>query len=137
MADVGDPGIDSGIVESHAVDDRFLRDEAEQPRLGVSRLRARRDGADFNVPETEPAERVDRVALLVEAGGQAHAVGKPEPHHFHRLRGGGGLQQAEDAGFFRHAQRGHAEVVGGLGIETEQAGAEQRIKRVDHAHKVG
>jgi hypothetical protein len=48
------------------------------------RLRARRDGADFEEAEAQLGQTVDMVAVLVQAGGQADRVGELEAHDVDR-----------------------------------------------------
>ena len=79
-ADVGDARVDARVVEAHAVDDCLVGDEPEQARLGIPRLRTRRDRADLDEAEAEPPERVDGVALLVEPRREADAVRKLQAH---------------------------------------------------------
>jgi hypothetical protein len=74
------------VVEAHAVDQRFGLCQAEQPRTGVSALRARRDRADFDKAEAERGERIDVFAILVETGREAHRVRKVDSHHVARAR---------------------------------------------------
>lgn len=71
--------VDAVVVETHAIDDRVGLRQAEQARPGIARLRSRSDGADLDEAETELAEPVDGVAVLVQARGQPHRVGKPRP----------------------------------------------------------
>src|SRR5438128_1838140 len=47
----------AGIVEAHPVDDRAVWNEPEQPRLRVPGLRARRDAADLDPPESQGKPR--------------------------------------------------------------------------------
>jgi len=81
--DIRHADIDARVVEAHPVDDGLLRDQPEQPRLRISNLRPRRDGADLDAAEAQPAERVDRVAFLVQPRRQTDAVGKFQAHHLH------------------------------------------------------
>ena len=78
--------VDPQVVEAHAVDDCGGLRQAEQPRLGVARLRARRDGADFDETEAQLGKAVDGRAILVQAGGQADRVGEVQAHDRNRQR---------------------------------------------------
>ncbi len=80
----GQQVIDAEVVEAHAVDDRLGFRQTEQARLGVARLRARGDGADFDKAETQLGEAVDGRAVLVQTGGQAHRVREVQAHDIHR-----------------------------------------------------
>src|SRR5690606_37016872 len=84
---VGDQRIDAVIVEAHAVDDALHLGQPEHAWARVPWLRAGRDGADLEEAEAEPGESVDRLAVLVEAGGQPDAVGKAQTHDFGGCRG--------------------------------------------------
>src|SRR5436190_60741 len=61
-------GSNTGIVESHAVYDGFLFHDPEESRLVVPRLRPRRQGSDFDMPESDGAKAIDGFARLVESG---------------------------------------------------------------------
>ena len=50
--------------------------QAEQARLRIAGLRARRDRAAFDEAEAERREAVDVRGVLVEAGGEADAIGE-------------------------------------------------------------
>ncbi|MNR15766.1 hypothetical protein D3C85_1323220 [compost metagenome] len=63
------------VVEAHAVDDGPVFGQTEQARLGVAGLRARRDRAAFHGAEAEPRQAVQRLAVLVQTGGQTDRVG--------------------------------------------------------------
>src|SRR5690606_17557626 len=75
--------VDAVVVEAHAVDDGLGFRQAEQARLRVARLRARRHGADLGEAETQLAETVDGVAVLVQTGGQSDRVGEFQTHDLH------------------------------------------------------
>lgn len=122
---VREQDVDAVVVEAHAIDDAPHLGQAEHARAGVARLRARRDRADLEEAETEAGEAVDRLAVLVEPGGEADAVGKAQAHDLdraRRLRLGGGQQLA---GIVQAMQ---GEVVGGLGVEREQEGAGEFVE---------
>ena len=82
-----DEALDAVVVEAHAVDQALRRHEAEQARLRVAGLRARRDGAGLDVAEAEGPERVDVRGVLVHAGGEPHRVAEGEAHGLHRQVG--------------------------------------------------
>ena len=62
--------------QAHGVGERLRFGVADQPRIGVARTRLRHDGADRQEAETKPGQRADELAVLVEAGGEAHGAGK-------------------------------------------------------------
>ena len=102
--------------------------QAEQARLRVARLRPRRDGADLEEAEAQRGQRVDVLAVLVEAGGQADGVGEVEPHHAHRLAGGHGAGDGQ-VQRQRRAHAGEGQVVGGFGVEREEDGAGEAVEQ--------
>ena len=117
LLDVADQGVDAVVVETHPVDDALDLGQPEHARLGVARLRARGDRADFDEAAAHAGEAVDGFAVLVEAGGEADAVGELQPHHLDRRGGdrfGGGQHPAGEV------QAGEGGFVGGLRIEGEQ-----------------
>src|SRR5204862_7937287 len=81
---VGDEGVGADVVEAEAVDDRFALRNAEQARARIARLRAGRDGADFDEAETERGHRVDVLGILVEARGEADRIRELETHGAYR-----------------------------------------------------
>jgi hypothetical protein len=62
--------------QAHGVGKRFRFGVADQPRIGMARTGLRHDGADREEAETENAQRGNKLAVLVEAGGEAHGAGK-------------------------------------------------------------
>ena len=136
-ADVLDADVDAWIVEAHAVDDRLLLDQAEQPGFRVSRLRTRGDRAHFNAAEAQAAERVDRVSFLVQASGEADSVRKFQAHDFHRrakfvIR----RNEAQQTGLFGDPQGAHTDMVGDFRIQAEQQGTGEGIHCVEHERKL-
>src|SRR5690606_3468686 len=68
---------------AHAAADGLGLGQPEQARLGVARLRARRDGAELDEAEAEAPKGVDGIAVLVQTGGQADRVGEFQAHDLH------------------------------------------------------
>ena len=85
-------GIRTAVVEAHAIDERPITDQPEQPRRRIAGLRDRRDGADLDVAESEVAETSHREAVLVEAGGDTEWRREREPE---RLDGQGRVGRGE------------------------------------------
>src|SRR5574337_292668 len=124
-ADVGDQGIDAVVVEAHAVDDALYLGQPEQAGPRIAGLRAGGDGADLQKTEAQPGQAVDGLAVLVQAGSQAHPVREAHTHHLHRPgleRFSGGQQAAGQV------QAGEGGVVGVLGVETEEQGAHKFVE---------
>jgi hypothetical protein len=71
--------IDALVVESHTVDQGAFLRNPEHARLWVAGLRPRRHRAQFDVAEAHGAERIEIVAVLVEAGSQSQRVSKLQP----------------------------------------------------------
>jgi hypothetical protein len=67
------------IVEAEAIDHRAIFAEAEQPRLVVARLRARRDRSDLDETEAERQHVRGHFRVLVEAGCEANRRAEVEP----------------------------------------------------------
>ncbi len=67
------------IVEAHAVDERAVRDEPEQPLLGVAGLRLPRHRADLDVVEAQHRHAVDGDRVLVEARGEPEGAVHAQP----------------------------------------------------------
>ena len=99
--------------------------QAEQARLGVAGLRARRDGADFDEAEAERGQRVDVVAVLVQPGGQADRVGEGQSHHGAGRCFDARREQAQQAQPVGIPDGTHAEAVGGFSVEAEKHGADE------------
>jgi hypothetical protein len=81
---LGQPGGECGgsvVVEAHPVEQRPVVRQPEEPRGRVTRLRARGDGADLGVAETQCAPGIEARSVFVEAGGQAQRSGKMHAEH--------------------------------------------------------
>ena len=83
--DVGQQGVYALVIKSHAVDDCLLFGNAKQPRFGVTLLRARGDGADFDKAKAHRGEYIDVLAIFVQSGSQTDAVGEGQAHQGMRL----------------------------------------------------
>ncbi|SVJ78053.1 Uncharacterised protein [Klebsiella pneumoniae] len=119
--------VDAVVVETHAIDDRVGLRQAEQARPGIARLRSRSDGADLDEAETELAEPVDGVAVLVQARGQPHRVGKLQAQHRDRQTGRLGRQQAVQAQAAAGPDQVDGQFVGGFRGQFEQQLAGQGV----------
>jgi hypothetical protein len=113
------------VVETHAVDDALRSRQTKQARLGIARLRARCDRADLNETEPERGECIDIAAILVQSCRQSDRIGEGQPHHLARIVRGALDDEWQRAQTMCGSQSIKCGVVGGLGIEREQGGAEQ------------
>ena len=66
------------VVETHAVDDRPVLHQPEQPRLRIARLRPRRDRPDLDEAEAETEHLFRYFGILVEARGEPDGRGELE-----------------------------------------------------------
>jgi len=77
-----------GVIEPHPVDQRPVRGQPEQPRLGVPRLGLRGHRADLHEPEPQRGQPARPERVLVEPCRQPERAGKLQPqrpHPQHRL----------------------------------------------------
>src|SRR5262245_37026843 len=79
-------GAGAGIVESHAVDQGFVRDDAKHPGIGIARLRMPGDSAQFREAETKGRPSWNGGGVFVHAGSQPDGVGKTKAKTFHWQR---------------------------------------------------
>ena len=126
-AHVVDQAVDAVVVETHAIDDSLCRVKPEQTRAGIARLRPRCDRADFDEPKPERGERVDALAVLVEARCEPHGIGKVETHHAARTsrRLNRNWQQA---GVPQSVQRRERDRVRSFGVERKQQRAQKPVR---------
>ena len=125
--DVGEEPLDAVVVESHPVDQRLRFGQAEEARPRIAGLRARRHRAALDEAEAEPGQSVDVRGVLVEAGGEPHAIRKRESHRGDRRGGHLRRERLREADPRRGVESREHQLVRGLGIEREQERAEQRI----------
>ena len=130
--DVGDEGLKPFVVEAQPVDQRLGLLQPEHPRPGVAGLALGRDGADLDEAEAHRAQAVDTAAVLVQACGQADAVGKLQPRHRHRIGAAGLRPQALCGRVLQRGDRVHRHVVGALGVQAKQEGAGQCVGDESH-----
>ena len=71
-------GVDTVIVEAHAVDQGVVFNEAEQARLGVAGLWVAGNGAGFDKGKTQMLQACERLGVFIEAGGKANRMGEVE-----------------------------------------------------------
>ena len=110
--------IDTAVVETPAVDDGLVFRQPEQARLRVARLRTRRDGADLDEAETERAECVEVLAVLVQPGRKPDRVGKLDAERAHRqFRGRRRCDETHQAAALGHAQRVQRQAMRGFGFQ--------------------
>jgi acetyl esterase/lipase len=80
-------GLHPSVVEAHAVDDRAIPTQPEQPRLGIAGLRQGRDRAAFHEAEPGFEHRIGDLGVFVEARRQTDAVGQLQPGDLGRQHG--------------------------------------------------
>ena len=125
-----DCSIEPAAVEPHAVDDRLILFEAEQPRFRIAGLRPRGDGADLDKPEPEASHRFGHSGIFVEAGGQPDRVRKVQPPQALRQDWRVGLSRiaiGHEAAQPR-LEGSQREGVRGLGRQPAQRRPDQRIE---------
>ena len=101
---------------------------AEQSRARIARLGERRQGPDLDEAEAQSRERIDAGAVLVEARGKSHAIGKLEAHQAPRGGAPRGRTTSHEPQGIGYAQRPQSELVHALGLEPEQ----ERTQRTVH-----
>ena len=107
------------VVEAHAVDHRAVLFQAEQARLRVAGLRARRDAADLDKAETEATGLAPDPGVLVEAGRQTDGICKAAAE---RRDGQARIVRLGRGGHQIATQCPEREVMGAFGIEPPQNG---------------
>ena len=101
----------------------------EQPRPRISRLRPRRDRADFDVAEAQRAQRVEVVAVLVETRGQADRMRKTKAQKSRR-RGGRGPMARASKGAASSSRAGQAmRALGRQSLQHRQCHARKHRRR--------
>ncbi len=123
-------------VEAETVDYRLVGVEAEQARTRIAGLRPRRDRADFGKAEAKRKDRVNGLAIFVEARGQAERIWKDEPERLDRkariIHPGGGETWQERQGRDRqHMRRLRVEAIQDRLRNGAQSGDESRRKGRD------
>ena len=86
--DLADQVIHALVVKAQPVDHGLRIGQAEHPGFWISRLRPGCYGADLNETETQAAERLEIIAVLVQARRNTNRVGKIQAHAGNRLRAG-------------------------------------------------
>ena len=66
--------IDTEVIKTKAIDDRFVFLQTEQTRLRITQLRTRRDSADLDKAETHFEKSINRNAILVESSSQTNRI---------------------------------------------------------------
>jgi hypothetical protein len=129
-------GFGAGIVEAHAVDERFVGDGAEHARGGIAGLRVPGDAAEFTEAEPERGPDGRGGGVFVHARGEPDGVAELQAEGFD-----GKLRRAEE-GVERIAQGrvtagpaegGEGAVVDFLGLMGEQRGPDDGTVEPRHA----
>ena len=95
--------------------------------LGLPGCGFGRDRAHLDEAEAHRAQAVDAAAVLVQARGQADAVGELQPGQFHRIVDPRALPQALRRRVLQPRQGAERQVVGRFRIQAEQEGAGQGV----------
>jgi hypothetical protein len=125
--DVVHQAVHAAVVEAQAVDHSVRGGQAEQARARIAGLRARRHGADLDEAEAEAGQRIDIIAVLVEAGGEPYRVRKTQSHHVARAGGGRSRRGGREAQPGEDGKGLEREMVRLLRVESEQQRAQQRV----------
>src|SRR5204863_5949767 len=113
-----------GVVESHPVHDRPLRNHPEQPGALVSGLGAWGHGADLHPAKPEPKPRQSKRLALVHSGGEPERRGEIDaPQRLPQARIRPGEPRSPSAG----AQQDACQPVGGFGRKQEQQRADPAV----------
>src|SRR5208283_5992167 len=75
------------VVEAIAVDDGVILEEAKDARARVAWLGKRSERPDLDKAKTQGQRRVERLGVLIEAGGETDRIGKIEPKNLRRETG--------------------------------------------------
>ena len=124
---VTDGGFEAAVRKSDAVYDGVVLREPEDPRAGISRLGAGRDGAHLDESESQGGQFAVGFAVAVESRGDSHRIGEPhaEDLAFERrmLHGVAFAQEPAAPGDQpEDAQHQQDDVVGPLDVEREEQG---------------
>ncbi len=71
------------VVKAETIYDRLIALEPEKARSGITRLRPRSDGADFDKAKAETQQSVRNLRVFIEAGGKTDRVGEFESEGTH------------------------------------------------------
>ena len=120
--------LDALAVEAVAVDHGLIRRQAKQARPRVARLRQRRHATDLDGAKAKAQATIDRLAVLVEAGGEAERIWKST------------TERLDCEALIVRARRGarqqphgrDREMMGALGIEPRDERAREPIAEAQH-----
>ena len=110
-----DEGVNTVVVEAHAVDDGLVFGQAAEAWAVIARLRARGNGADFDEAESRAVKGADGDAVFIQPGGEAEAVREGQPQQFDGLAALSFRHDGRKAG-----KRAESEVVRFFGIKAEK-----------------
>ena len=127
LLDVVDKAVQTLVVEAESIDQGLFLGQAEHARLGVAGLPQRCHGAHFHKAKAERSPGVDATGILVQSGGQPHAVGKNQPSQGDGVTDSGLRSQAHQWGVLNLRQPVQGQVMGRLRIHLEQKVAGERV----------
>ena len=115
-------GLEPLVVEAHAVDQRVGLREAKHPGLRIPRLGQGRYRSQLQEPKAQSPQGFKGSGVLIEPGGEAHAIRKGKTQALHGIghRRRGQAIQLKAACRSQEAQR---EVVTGFRSEAKKPGA--------------
>ena len=117
----------AAVVEAKSIDQRLVRGKPEQPRLGIARLRQRRQRADLDKAETRAEQSIRSLCVLVEARRDAQRIWK-----FEAERGDGETRVARGARFGAETQGGDRGPMRRFRQEFQENRQRQTAERAHH-----
>src|SRR5437867_5779808 len=135
MSELLGDGFGSGIVETHAVDDRLIGWHTKKAWLGIAGLRMPGDAAQLGEAETERGPNGYGVGIFVHASSQAERIWEFEAKQFNRHRGHGEERFERIANHVMPAgpgQRAHGALVNLLRILGKEQGTDQMAVNPTH-----
>src|SRR5690554_677885 len=119
--------INAGVVAAHALADRASLRQTERPWPGVTLLGLGCHGAYLNKTETQRAQRIEMLCILVQTRRQPHPVGKTRSHQFYRISDSLAPQPPGQLQAMSQIQSRERMTMGGFGIEAKQDRTGKRV----------